>query len=337
MTIRRLFDEYLAPAGSPTRATDAPVAAVVGAAGGAPQPYDSGAPDAFPAAPARAEAGVGDERRSARTGRFVRGPFLAFWSNYGATLCGEPLTDEVLIDGRRAQVFERLVLGEIGPDRVAPLDVGAQWLATMSEEAGAARGAKGDALVIADRTAELDAPAPSAAAAAIDGSAAYPRRVLGDIRYIVVHHTGAEPWVGPEAIARAHRDRLGWPGIGYHFVVDADGGVHQTQDLTVVSHHARQFNAVAVGVALCGTFDDAPPPAGQLDRAAALIAHLVDRLGLPLEAVRGHGELVATNCPGATYQTAWRQPLREAVARYAGRSVGRADVRTVLPAGAAAS
>lgn len=316
MTTRQLFDEYLTPEPQPTSAPSA----------------------ALPAAPARAEAGVDDERRSARTGCAVRGPFLAFWSNYGATLCGEPLTEEVLIDGRRAQVFERLVLGQVGPDHVTPLDVGARWLAAMAEGANPPHGAQGDALVIADRTAEFAARSPGAETAAANGEAtAYALRVLGDIRYIVVHHTGAAPWVGPDAIARTHREQLGWPGIGYHFVIDADGGVHQTQDLTVVSHHARQFNAVAVGVALCGNFDDAPPPAGQLDRAAALIAHLVDRLGLPLEAVRGHGELVATNCPGVTYQATWRLPLREAIARYAGRSVGRADVRTVLPAGAAAS
>ncbi|MCC7021001.1 MAG: N-acetylmuramoyl-L-alanine amidase [Ardenticatenales bacterium] len=299
-----LFDEYLAPA--PPAAEDAP----------APVSASSILP---PAPPRTAD---GPAHRSPHTGYVMREPFLAFWTNFGAALCGEPLTDEVLIDGRRAQVFERLVLAEVAPGRVAPLNIGAQWLQAAADSAAGQPQWVGETLVIGDRTAELAQGEPTAA---------YPRRTLSEIRYVVVHHTGAAAGVGPEDIAREHRDALGWPGIGYHFVVDADGGVHQTQDLTVVSHHARQFNGVSVGVALCGNFDDTPPPPGQLDRAAALIAHLVDRLGLPLDAVRGHGELVPTPCPGRTYLGGWQPMLLDAVARYAGRAARHAAVRTVVP------
>lgn len=307
MSSPRLFDDYLAG--------------------------DDAAGHALPPAPPRE--GDGDAVVAAQTGRRVAGPFLAFWTNFGPTLCGEPLTDEVLVDGRRAQVFERVVLEEIAPERVVPMNIGAQWLQAALERGSGRPGAAAEAIVIADRTAELAAMAVDGADAPPGGLAGYPRRTLADIRFVVIHHTGGAPDVGPAAIDRTHRAVFGWPGIGYHFVVDADGGVHQTQDLTVVSHHARQFNLASIGVALCGNFDAAPPPAGQLDRAAALVAHLVDRLGLPLDAVRGHGELVPTPCPGATFAAGWRDALLDAVAHYAGRAAARADARAIVPAGVA--
>ena len=325
MTAPRLFDAYLTGQGA--GAAGEPGAEVV-ADRAAPTP----APDdahGLPPAPPRAD--DSPSLRAAQTGRQVRGPFLALWTNFGPTLCGEPLTDEVLIDGRRAQVFERVVLEEIAPDRVVPMNIGAQWLQAAAEGRDGRGGPPSEAIVIADRTAELAAAADDGAPPAPGSLARYPRRTLSDIRFIVLHHTGGPPDLGPAAIARAHRQSFGWPGIGYHFVVDADGGVHQTQDLTVVSHHARQFNAASVGVALCGDFDDASPPAGQLDRAAALVAHLVDRLGLPLDAVRGHGELVPTSCPGASFADGWRDAFLDAVAHYAGRAPRRAEARAIVP------
>lgn len=334
MSSPRLFDAYLTgppePSPGDPSGVDAPSDALtVTTPAGAPA-----AGHALPPAPPRVS--DGDAVVAAQTGRRVAGPFLAFWTNFGPTLCGEPLTDEVLVDGRRVQVFERLVLEEIAPERVVPMGIGAQWLQAALERRGGAVGATAEAVVIADRTAELAAQAVDAADDVPPGGLArYPRRTLADIRFIVIHHTGGAPDVGPAAIDRTHRAAFGWPGIGYHFVVDADGGVHQTQDLTVVSHHARQFNLASVGVALCGNFDAAPPPAGQLDRAAALVAHLVDRLGLPLDAVRGHGELVATPCPGATFAEGWRDALLDAVAHYAGRAGARADARAIVPAGVA--
>ncbi|WP_209123684.1 hypothetical protein [Alkalihalobacillus sp. BA299] len=38
-----------------------------------------------------------------------------------------------------------------------------------------------------------------------------------------------------DAFARYHVNSLGWPGIGYHYVVDKEGSISWCHDLEVVS------------------------------------------------------------------------------------------------------
>lgn len=264
------------------------------------QPETAGA---FPVAPPRplGEHGASVAERGVRVG----GPFLAFWEAFGQTLCGLPLTDEILIDGVRSQVFDNLVLEEHAPGRVRPAACGAAWLALAGRSP-----ANGHVPTTGDSAAiDLVGQLPTASAAS------YASRTLADIRYLVVHHTGAPIEIGPRQIAEEHVNALGWPGIGYHFVVGADGTVWRTQDLTTTSHHARQFNPVSVGIALVGDLTHGAPPPDQLDGAARLVADLADRLGLPLEAVRGHGEMVPTACPGEAFLDGWKAQLLAAAGR----------------------
>lgn len=287
-----IFAEYDSPAPVPASGP-AP-------AGAGPEPKAD-----LPEAPARAP--DGPAVRVAERGVSVRGPFLEFWEAFGRTVCGLPLTDEILVDGVRCQVFDNLLLEEWLPGRVRPMAAGAAWLAARARARpvgvnGHGPGAAPVGLV--DLVGRLPA-APGAA---------YPTRTLADIRYLVIHHTGAPIEVGPRQIAEEHVQALGWPGIGYHYVVGADGTAWRTQDLTAISHHARQFNPVAAGIALAGDLSEADPPPAQLAGAAALLADLLDRLGLPLEAVRGHGEVVPTPCPGAAFAR-WKPELLDAVRR----------------------
>jgi len=283
-----IFSEY-------DRAAAPPAGATLRREQTAPEPVDA----PFPEAPSRrADAAAFVAER----GHPVRGPFLAFWEAYGQALCGLPVSGELLIDGVRTQVFDNLVLREPSPGRVEPAPMGAAWLALSRATAGT-RHDLGQPIVV-----DLVGQLPTAA------GAAYPVRTLADIRYLVVHHTGAPIEVGPSEIAAEHVEALGWPGIGYHYVVGADGTAWRTQDLTAISHHARQFNPVAAGIALAGDLSEADPPPAQLAGAAALLADLLDRLGLPLEAVRGHGEVVPTPCPGAAFAR-WKPELLDAVRR----------------------
>lgn len=304
-----IFAEYDAP---PAEAAPTP-------------PLDRPEPTDLPAAPARpaAEPTVRVPERDVA----VRGAFLGFWDAFGRTLCGLPLTDEVLVDGVRCQVFDHLVLEEWAPGQVRPAAIGGAWLAARARGGAVnGRGPSAASLPVVDLVGHL-AEAPGAA---------YPTRTLADIRYLVVHHTGAPIEVGPRQIAEEHVHALGWPGIGYHYVVGADGTAWRTQDLTAISHHARQFNPVAVGVALAGDLAHAAPPPEQLDGAARLLADLADRLGLPPEAIRGHGEMVATPCPGDAFLADWKPRLLAAVAR-ARRGIGSAATATVAAATSAPS
>jgi N-acetyl-anhydromuramyl-L-alanine amidase AmpD len=256
---------------------------------------------------------VEPERLVAETGYRVVGPFLAFYEHYGPSLCGPPLSDVVMEGGRRCQYFQCLALEEHQPGRVRLKPLGEAWLAVAGQAAAAEQAA-----AMVDLVDSLPRQPDQH----------YPERTLADIRYLVIHHTGAAADVGPATIAAEHVEANGWPGIGYHFVVGADGTIYRTQDLAVASYHARQFNPLAVGIALAGDLTAAAPTPAQLAATAALTAGLLADLGLPPDAVRGHREMVPTPCPGGLFLHGWKVDLDRAIAARLARRVAPA------PAGA---
>ena len=119
----------------------------------------------------------------------------------------------------------------------------------------------------------------------------------------VVHHSATEAHVTPQQIARYHVETLGWHGIGYHFVIAADGTIYQTNRMQTVSYHAGWHNSYTLGACLVGNFTHYAPTYEQV--AALTWLHrewLPERLGpLPL---KGHKELMPTACPGDKWD--WR-------------------------------
>ncbi len=132
--------------------------------------------------------------------------------------------------------------------------------------------------------------------AALPSNGQYPRRDLSQVNYLVLHHS-ASTGQGPLDYARYHVNNHGWPGIGYHFVIQPGGTVYQTQPLEVASYHTKGHNTEAVGICLSGNFVDSYPTAAQEQSLRQLIARLRRKLPNRVD-VRGHGEFVQTSCPG---------------------------------------
>ena len=148
------------------------------------------------------------------------------------------------------------------------------------------------------------------------GSRRYTTRLRDTIRTLVIHHSAVPPSVDALQIARHHVEVEGWPGIGYHFFIGADGHIQQTQPLEAVSYHAGEpGNEEGVGICLAGNFTSQPPPDPQIAAAARLVAWLLDELGLPQAAVRGHCDYRDTQCPGLTWAAQWRTPLLDSTQR----------------------
>jgi len=151
----------------------------------------------------------------------------------------------------------------------------------------------------------------------------YQRRPLDLIAGVVIHHTGGShlDWTA-EAIARYHTAEppqgLGWPGIGYHFLVHWDGAIDWCNDLEAVSYHADGQQRIAgVGinnwqyVAICLTGDfmqGRRPSVWQLLAARYLVDVLSWQLGRKLP-VLGHCDLTPTLCPGEGWAE-WSAALR---------------------------
>lgn len=243
-----------------------------------------------------------DARWYAETGHGVSGAFLAFLSHYGLGVCGYPISDAVDEGAIRTQVFQNLALEELPGGRVRVKPLGEAWLAARQTQTSL--GGEG-------------VPVPQVvdvvSGLAVHPTRRYAARPLSAIRYVVIHHTGASGEVGVRAIAGEHVHANGWPGIAYHYVVDVDGTIYRTQDLTTVSYHSRQFNPVSVAVALVGDLGTALPPAAQIEGTAALAARLLVDLGLRVEHVRGHREMVSTPCPGETFLGVWKPRLVHAI------------------------
>ncbi len=145
----------------------------------------------------------------------------------------------------------------------------------------------------------------------------YATRSLSAIQNLVIHHTAVPATVSLEKVAAYHVNSQGWPGVGYHFYISADGAIQQCNHLTTVSYHAAGINTRSVGISFAGNFTSEPPPASQIQGGARLLAWLLQELELPLESVQGHREFMDTQCPGNQWLSGqrWKDRLYAEIRR----------------------
>lgn len=121
---------------------------------------------------------------------------------------------------------------------------------------------------------------------------------------IVIHHTGeSDIDASAEQIHGWHLNN-GWSGIGYHFVIRKDGTIERGRPVWAVGSHAYNENSHTIGIHLSGDFMQAYPTEIQIEKCALLIANLSEDYGITIDRshVVGHGELMATSCPGTNLQ-----------------------------------
>ncbi|MBE7468123.1 MAG: hypothetical protein DPW09_13810 [Anaerolineae bacterium] len=137
-------------------------------------------------------------------------------------------------------------------------------------------------------------------------------RSLEQIQMVIIHHTAVAPTVGAERIAEHRVDKQGWPGIGYHYFITADGQIQQTNELTTVATHAGNYNPIAIGVCFAGDFTATIPSPEQIKAGAQLIAWLIQQRQLSLASVFGYKELINTQSPGLQWDSGarWGDQLR---------------------------
>ena len=138
----------------------------------------------------------------------------------------------------------------------------------------------------------------------------YSKRGLGQIDNLVVHHSATASGT-PQAYANYHVDHNGWPGIGYHFVIQKDGSIFQTNDLETVSYHVSNHNTRSIGICLTGDYDTQQPPQVQLDQCGFLIAALRNKLLQALE-ISGHRDFSTKSCPGSNVDLAYIKRVADA-------------------------
>ena len=116
-------------------------------------------------------------------------------------------------------------------------------------------------------------------------------RTLNDIKSIALHHSLTEEG-DAHAFANYHIGTLGWPRMGYTFVILKDGTIQWAADLAVKTPHVGNSNKSSLGICFVGDFRFEPPTAAQLKSCYGLIEVLFRTLPNVKEAqdVWGHQE-----------------------------------------------
>ena len=145
-------------------------------------------------------------------------------------------------------------------------------------------------------------------------------------RYIVVHHSAGN-FGTIEFLQEVHRERQrGDPldAIPYHYVIGNGNGLGMGEvasdwrsDLhlwgTHVSENSPAHNLFGIGICLIGNFEEHDVPDEQFDALVVLTRNLMDRYGIDVNEVTGHGLIddESTACPGSRFPM---EKLKRAIA-----------------------
>ena len=77
---------------------------------------------------------------------------------------------------------------------------------------------------------------------------------MRNIKYIAVHCTAGNQRATVRDLEAEFR-RKGWKRPGYHYVVTADGKIHQMVDTEKISNGVKNYNSITVNVAYVGGID----------------------------------------------------------------------------------
>ena len=109
----------------------------------------------------------------------------------------------------------------------------------------------------------------------------------------VLHHTASHD-VSANIVNEWHKER-GWNGIGYHYIIRADGTIEKGRDINTIGAHAKGRNNY-IGIALTG-YDEFT------DAQYKSLAKLFNKLDL--QYLQPHHE----NCPGDNFN--WIKLMQE--------------------------
>lgn len=124
---------------------------------------------------------------------------------------------------------------------------------------------------------------------------------------IAIHHSLTKQGLGgsnAESYARYHVDSLGWPSIGYSYVIEPDGTIKFCNPIEWRTYHVGNHNNYAVGICLTGDFRSEKPTKAQEESLRNLVAAL-QKAYPQLKNVKGHNEFSGYEwkaCPVFNYK-----------------------------------
>lgn len=133
------------------------------------------------------------------------------------------------------------------------------------------------------------------------------------INYIAVHCTAGARSASIDDVQRVFKAR-GWSSPGYHYVITADGTIHQLLDEAEISNGVRGYNKYTINVAYTGGVDirrkDLPPVDNRTEAQKEALKRLLLMLKqrYPSAKILGHRDFprVAKACPSFDAKTEYK-------------------------------
>ena len=122
-----------------------------------------------------------------------------------------------------------------------------------------------------------------------------------DVEYIILHclQTRKDQNIPIQDINTWHKSR-GFKCIGYHFVIQPDGGIDMGRPLGVMGAHAKGYNSKSVGVAYSGggITNDAEDTRSDDQKIAMVFLLQTLKKMYPKAEIIGHRDVSTKTCPG---------------------------------------
>jgi hypothetical protein len=122
-----------------------------------------------------------------------------------------------------------------------------------------------------------------------------PRRDVSQIDTIIVHHSGSDI-DSLKSINIYHREKFKAGGIVYHYVVDRDGNIYKTRDLSHHTPHTKNHNKKGIGICFLGDHSNQLKISNPVEIIDRIIDDFIEFT--KISKIYGHSELVSTICPG---------------------------------------
>jgi N-acetylmuramoyl-L-alanine amidase len=105
-----------------------------------------------------------------------------------------------------------------------------------------------------------------------------------------------------QSIQDYHMDSNGWADIGYNFLIGEDGNAYEGRGWDRIGAHASDYNSVALGFSVIGSFGTRVPNSAALTALQSLIACGVSQGKLSAAyTLHGHRDGGCTDCPGQAF------------------------------------
>jgi N-acetylmuramoyl-L-alanine amidase len=136
------------------------------------------------------------------------------------------------------------------------------------------------------------------------------------INNIVIHCTATSQSAKVSSILKYWNETLNWKNPGYHFLIEADGTIHNLQPVEKASNGVQGHNANSIHISYIGGIDDKGNPIdnrtpAQMRSLQEIVLAMIKKI--PNAEVLGHKDFPNVNkaCPCFDVKS-WHKKLMEA-------------------------